>query len=112
MPLLFTTLILPPTALDMTPAWTAATHRGDDCNREGKEGETENRDGQERTSAAAEELLAPTGAVLVYWITTLFREPKDFATQSRLHLQPVEIKSAESACRHRSAEDGERLRCR
>lgn len=31
MPLLLTTLILPPTALDTTPAWTAATHREDDC---------------------------------------------------------------------------------
>lgn len=40
MPLLFTTLILPPTALDITPAWTAATHSGDDCNTEEKEDES------------------------------------------------------------------------
>lgn len=39
MPLLFTTLILPPTALDITPAWTAATHSGDDCNTEGEQDE-------------------------------------------------------------------------
>lgn len=39
MPLLFTTLMLPPAELDMTPAWMAATHSGDDCNTEGKEDE-------------------------------------------------------------------------
>lgn len=40
MPLLFTTLMLPPAELDMTPAWMAATHSGDDCNMEGKKDES------------------------------------------------------------------------
>lgn len=60
MPLLFTTVILPPTPLDITPAWTAATHSGDDCNTEEEEDEPEepfltftgpNRTGQEQTAA-------------------------------------------------------------
>lgn len=75
MPLLFTTLILPPAALDITPAWTAATHRGDDCNTEGKEDESDeafltftspNRDGQERTTATADELLPQSGELRVF----------------------------------------------
>lgn len=69
MPLLFTTLILPPTALDITPAWTAATHSGDDCNTEGEQDESE-------------ELFLG-----------FFCQPKDFAgtsaTESRLNLQPT-----------------------